>query len=237
MTWKTGCHSPALRRRETAASGTTWPSITTSCEPEPRIPSVCQVSISRTCGEARGMAKCRTSSRAPSSPLRIAPVTRRSAHGRGGGEDLAGLDAEAALDAGGLAAAADPVGAAGGDEDKALGRDALSRGSTAATPWCRQRQAGIATWCVCMASARAVEPQWRASVRSMSESSAGSAPPPPSSVGTPASRKPWALRSAKFSAAKASVSSSCWARSAKTAPRASAFEQRWSAWKWYQERS
>ena len=52
-------------------------------------------------------------------------VIRRSPTGRGRGEDLAGLDAVAALDRHRLAAAADPVGAAGGDEDEALGGDAL----------------------------------------------------------------------------------------------------------------
>ena len=39
MMWNSGCHSPALRFSATAASGTTWPSITTSCEPVPRMPN------------------------------------------------------------------------------------------------------------------------------------------------------------------------------------------------------
>ena len=36
----------------------------------------------------------------------------------------------------------------------------LSSGSTAAAFWCVQRQAGTATWWVCMEKASAVEPQW-----------------------------------------------------------------------------
>ena len=77
MIWKIGCHSPALRFTETAASGTTWPSISTSCEPVPRMPSVRQVSSTFTCGEFIGTPKCSTIGGCPGSSS-TAPVIRRS---------------------------------------------------------------------------------------------------------------------------------------------------------------
>ena len=42
---------------ETAVSGTTWPSMSTSCEPVLRMPSACQVSSIFTCGEFIGTLK------------------------------------------------------------------------------------------------------------------------------------------------------------------------------------
>ena len=74
MIWKTGCHSPALRFIATPASGTTWPSIETSCEPVPRMPSVRQVSSTFTFGEFIGRPKCSTIG--PSSVSSTAPVMK-----------------------------------------------------------------------------------------------------------------------------------------------------------------
>ena len=59
MIWNSKCHSPALRFKPTAASGTTWPSISTSCEPVPRMPSVCHVSRIFTCGDTCRMSAMR----------------------------------------------------------------------------------------------------------------------------------------------------------------------------------
>ena len=80
MMWNSGCHSPALRLTATAASGTTWPSITTSCEPVPRMPSVRQLSCTFTCGEFIGMPKCSTCGGSPSVSS-TAPVIIRSPAG------------------------------------------------------------------------------------------------------------------------------------------------------------
>ncbi len=84
MIWKIGCHSPALRFTDTAASGTTWPSISTSCEPVLRMPSVRQLSSTLTCGEFIGTPKCSTIGASPrlfqhgAGHQEIAPSARRS---------------------------------------------------------------------------------------------------------------------------------------------------------------
>ena len=80
MMWNSGCHSPALRFTATAASGTTWPSIITSCEPVPRMPSVRQVSSTFTFGEFIGTPKCSTIGGSPS-VSRTALVISRSPAG------------------------------------------------------------------------------------------------------------------------------------------------------------
>ena len=67
MIWNSGCHLPASRLSETAASGTTWPSIMMSCEPVERMPSVRQVSSTFTFGEFIGMPKCSTAGGLPAS--------------------------------------------------------------------------------------------------------------------------------------------------------------------------
>ncbi len=77
MIWNSRCHSPALRFSGTPASGTTCPSIITSCEPVPRMPCARQVSSTFTCGEFMGMPKCSTIGGWPGSS-RIALVISRS---------------------------------------------------------------------------------------------------------------------------------------------------------------
>lgn len=62
-------------------------------------------------------------------------------------------------------------------------------------PSWRQRQAASATRWVCMENARPVEPQARASRRTTAQISAYEAPPPPSSAGTWALKKPSRFRS------------------------------------------
>ena len=125
MMWNSGCHSPALRCTATAASGTTWPSIRTSCEPVPRMPSVRQVSSTFTCGEFIGTPKCSTIGGSPGS-LEHRAGHQEVAGRRAGGEDLARGDAVAALDLLGLAGAADPVRAAARQQEDALARRCAS---------------------------------------------------------------------------------------------------------------
>ena len=66
MIWNTGCHSPALREKATLSSGTNSPSIMTSSERVPRMPSVCQVSRTFTSGAFIGTGKWMTASGSPS---------------------------------------------------------------------------------------------------------------------------------------------------------------------------
>src|SRR5262245_15034170 len=62
-----------------------------------------------------------------------------------------------------------------------------------------------------MENAKAVEPQWRANVFSISAKASTSAPPPPRSVGTPACSKAEPRNRAKFSATN-------WSSSAEAVP-------------------
>ncbi len=81
--------------------------------------------------------------------------------------------------------------------ESSTSRSRATRSSIGATGafWWRQRQAGIATWCVCMEKASAVLGQARAMVLSISDSSAICMPLPPSSAGTAAASMPEARSS------------------------------------------
>ena len=133
MMWNSGCHSPALRFTETAASGTTWPSITTSLEPVPRMPSVRQLSITFTCGRIHRNAEMQHLRRLAFA-LQHRAGHQEVAGGRARRKHLSRGDAIAAVDFLGLAGAADPVGAAARQQDDALGRDALEQRLDRAPP-------------------------------------------------------------------------------------------------------
>ena len=75
-------------------------------------------------------------------------------------------------------------------------------------PWFFQRQAATATMWLCMAAARAVDPQAEPTIRIASQISPTVAPPPPSSAGTSALKKPASSSAVKPSVTKLS-SASC----------------------------
>ena len=126
MMWNTGCHSPAFREKATLASGTNRFSITTSLEPVPRMPERAPCLLDPHFRRLHRRAEMDHRAAA------VFSLVHRARHQdvaglRAGGEHLARGDAVAALDLLGFARAADPVGAARGQQNQPFRRDPLQK--------------------------------------------------------------------------------------------------------------